>query len=111
MNTVEPDRRRRMSFVERTKNILCVKTSIIGSGVAGIAAANHFLNNDYNDFCVFEALDRIGGRCHSQVQGSRKGKINKDLPKCSFSDPHPNPITNPNSKADPNPDPNALTLV
>lgn len=35
---------------------------IIGAGVAGLAAANHLLQNGCMDFCLLEARDRIGGR-------------------------------------------------
>lgn len=41
------------------------KTVIIGSGVSGISTASSLLKNDYSDFLVFEAMDRIGGRCHT----------------------------------------------
>ncbi len=39
------------------------KTVIIGAGLAGISTAINLFNNNYTDFLVFEALDRIGGRC------------------------------------------------
>ena len=41
------------------------KTVIIGSGVSGISTATSLLKNDYNDFMIYEAMERIGGRCHS----------------------------------------------
>jgi monoamine oxidase len=41
---------------------LNVKTVVIGSGVAGIACGINLLRNNYDDFVVFEAQDRIGGR-------------------------------------------------
>lgn len=42
-----------------------VRTVIVGAGLAGISAALNLLKNNYEDFLVFEALDRIGGRCHT----------------------------------------------
>lgn len=42
--------------------VIHVKTVIIGAGMAGIAASINLLENNYNDFLVFEALERIGGR-------------------------------------------------
>ncbi|XP_072932764.1 peroxisomal N(1)-acetyl-spermine/spermidine oxidase [Epargyreus clarus] len=35
---------------------------IIGGGIAGLAAANHFLKNGMEDFKILEARKRIGGR-------------------------------------------------
>ncbi|CAG4930899.1 unnamed protein product [Colias eurytheme] len=35
---------------------------IIGGGVAGLAAANHLINNGMQDFIIIEARKRIGGR-------------------------------------------------
>ncbi|CAG9562533.1 unnamed protein product [Danaus chrysippus] len=35
---------------------------IIGGGMAGLAAANHFLKNGMEDFIILEARKRIGGR-------------------------------------------------
>jgi monoamine oxidase len=43
-------------------NCLHVRTVIVGSGVSGISCANNLLKNDYTDFLIFEALDRVGGR-------------------------------------------------
>jgi|688.fasta_scaffold608719_3 monoamine oxidase len=44
-------------------------TIIIGSGASGISAALNFLRNGHENFTIIEALDRIGGRCHSIQQG------------------------------------------
>ena len=41
------------------------KTVIIGAGVSGISTATNLLKNGYNEFLIYEALDRFGGRCHS----------------------------------------------
>ncbi|KAL1461998.1 hypothetical protein WDU94_013853, partial [Cyamophila willieti] len=38
------------------------KVIILGAGMAGLSAANHFIKNKHNDFLVLEARDRIGGR-------------------------------------------------
>ncbi len=46
-------------------NYLNIKTIIIGSGISGISCSLNLLKNSYNDFILFEALDRIGGRIHS----------------------------------------------
>lgn len=35
---------------------------IIGAGVAGIAAATKLLKNNFNNFIILEAGNRIGGR-------------------------------------------------
>jgi monoamine oxidase len=40
-------------------------TVIIGAGISGLAAAVNLLENDYDDFFILEALNRIGGRCHT----------------------------------------------
>ena len=45
------------------------RTVIIGAGLAGISTAINLLENNYDDFLVFEALDRIGGRCHTVEYG------------------------------------------
>lgn len=47
------------------KSYETVKTVIIGSGVSGIACATSLLENGYDDFLIFEALDRTMGRCHT----------------------------------------------
>lgn len=51
--------------------VLTIKTAIIGAGLAGVAAATHFLEEKYEDFMIFEALNRIGGR----VQTIEFGKL------------------------------------
>ena len=38
------------------------KVAIIGAGVAGLSTANRFLEKGFDNFEVFEALDRTGGR-------------------------------------------------
>ncbi|CAF0888908.1 unnamed protein product [Brachionus calyciflorus] len=38
------------------------KVIVIGAGIAGLAAANYFVQNGYNDFVVLEASNYIGGR-------------------------------------------------
>jgi monoamine oxidase len=40
-------------------------TLIIGAGVSGLTCGINLLDNNYKDFLIFEALDRIGGRCHT----------------------------------------------
>lgn len=35
---------------------------VIGAGMAGLSAANHFVNRGFNDVVILEARDRIGGR-------------------------------------------------
>lgn len=46
------------------------KTVVIGAGVSGISTAVSLLKNGYTDFLIFEALDRIGGRCHTIDYGT-----------------------------------------
>lgn len=46
------------------------KTVVIGAGVSGISTAVSLLKNSYTDFLIFEALDRIGGRCHTFDYGT-----------------------------------------
>ncbi len=46
-------------------NKINTKTVIIGAGVSGISTAVNLLKNNYDDFLIFEAMDRIGGRCHT----------------------------------------------
>lgn len=41
------------------------KTVIIGAGISGISAALNFIKHEYNQFLIFEANERIGGRCHT----------------------------------------------
>ena len=51
-------------------NVIEVKTVIIGAGISGIAAGLNLLKNGYNNFVIFEALERIGGRICTQTDGS-----------------------------------------
>lgn len=44
------------------------KVIIIGSGIAGLAAATHLSQHDMNDFIILEAQNRIGGRiCSTEI--------------------------------------------
>ena len=44
---------------------------IVGSGISGIGAGLNFFKNDFENFIIIEAIDRIGGRCHTiQHNGS-----------------------------------------
>jgi monoamine oxidase len=51
------------------------KTVIIGAGASGLSAAFNLLQNDYKDFYLLEALDRIGGRCHTVDLGNSNNQI------------------------------------
>lgn len=42
---------------------------IIGAGAAGLAAAQHLLENDFTNVIILEAQERIGGRVWSQKFG------------------------------------------
>ena len=42
-----------------------IKTAIIGSGIAGISTGINLLENNHQDFLIFEACNRIGGRIHT----------------------------------------------
>ncbi|CAF0922135.1 unnamed protein product [Brachionus calyciflorus] len=46
-------------------NYQSFETVIIGAGMSGISAAVNFLKNGYENFLLFEASDRIGGRIHT----------------------------------------------
>ncbi|XP_046429966.1 spermine oxidase [Neodiprion virginianus] len=48
------------------------KIIIIGAGMAGLAAANHFLKNGETDFVLLEARGRIGGRIVAIEMGNEK---------------------------------------
>ena len=54
---------------EETSYLLQTRTVIIGAGVAGVSSACHLLKNDYNDFLIFEALERVGGRIFTVEHG------------------------------------------
>ncbi|XP_057321887.1 spermine oxidase [Microplitis mediator] len=44
------------------------KICIIGAGMAGLSAANHLLKNNFSDFVIIEARNRIGGRiCSTKI--------------------------------------------
>lgn len=55
-----------------TKNKIKCKVIIIGAGMAGLSAANHLLQNGFNDFKILEARNRIGGRIISIDMGNEK---------------------------------------
>ena len=38
--------------------------------MSGISAATNLLNKNYEDFLVYEALDRVGGRCYTLDYGT-----------------------------------------
>jgi spermine oxidase len=46
------------------------KTVIIGAGISGISAAIHLLDNNYDNFVIYEAQDRIGGRINTIEYGN-----------------------------------------
>ncbi|XP_014090109.2 peroxisomal N(1)-acetyl-spermine/spermidine oxidase [Bactrocera oleae] len=50
------------TITQQQQQPLKVKVLIIGAGMAGLSAANHFLHNGCNDFRILEARSRIGGR-------------------------------------------------
>jgi monoamine oxidase len=50
-------------------SIIRVQTAIIGAGVSSIAACINLLDNNYENFLVFEALERIGGRVFTDRDG------------------------------------------
>lgn len=45
------------------------KVIIIGAGAAGIAAATKLLKNNFNNFIILEAENRIGGRIQTTPFG------------------------------------------
>lgn len=49
-------------MAEENVRIIKTGTVIIGAGISGLAAGVNFLSKGYNDFVIFEALERIGGR-------------------------------------------------
>jgi monoamine oxidase len=52
-----------MSEKKSDMKYLHCKTAIVGAGLAGISTAHTLLKKKYNDFLIFEAENRIGGRC------------------------------------------------
>lgn len=54
-----------MPIVKKDAKVTHTRTGIVGAGLAGIAASLNFLDNNYTDFLVYEALDRVGGRCNT----------------------------------------------
>lgn len=48
------------------------KVVIVGSGIAGLAAAQTLRKNGFGDVVVLEGNDRIGGRIHTEVYGKRR---------------------------------------
>jgi predicted NAD/FAD-binding protein len=55
-----------------SQKVLKCKTVVIGAGMAGIGASLNFLKNNHEDFLVFEALERIGGRVFTDSDGKNK---------------------------------------
>ena len=51
-------------------DVINTKTVIIGAGVSGISTAVQLLQQNYKDFLVFEALERIGGRVNTIDYGN-----------------------------------------
>ena len=45
------------------------KVIVIGGGIAGVTAANSFMKQNFSDFLLLEASDRLGGRIASVVAG------------------------------------------
>ena len=43
-------------------NVSEVEVLILGGGITGITAGNHFQNNNFTNFLILEAQDYIGGR-------------------------------------------------
>lgn len=43
--------------------ILETKVALVGAGISGVSCAIKLLDNNYDDFLIFEASERIGGRC------------------------------------------------
>lgn len=58
-----------------SKNVIRVKTAIIGAGASAISAAINLLNHGYEDFLMFEALERIGGRVDTIINGKTVSKL------------------------------------
>jgi len=52
-------------FVSMATAVERHKVVIVGAGVSGYAAATTLLANNFTDFVVLEASDRIGGRIHT----------------------------------------------
>lgn len=50
--------------------IVQAKTIILGAGLAGISAGVNLLKNNYDDFMIFEALERIGGRVCTEINNN-----------------------------------------
>ena len=50
-------------------NVIQTKSVILGAGISGIACGINLLKHNFNDFLVFEALERIGGRICTQTNG------------------------------------------
>lgn len=59
------------SEFEKENLILHTKSVIIGAGISGISTAINLLENNYEEFLIFEANDRIGGRCHTVDYGNQ----------------------------------------
>ncbi len=54
------------------KNAVCsnkCRVAILGAGIAGLSAAEHFVKNNMLDFVVLEAKNFVGGRIRSVEKG------------------------------------------
>ena len=51
-------------------NVREVDVLILGAGIAGIKAGNHFQNNNLTNFLILEAQDYIGGRIKQVTVGN-----------------------------------------
>lgn len=50
-------------FEIQVMKIFDTKLAIIGAGISGVSCAITLLDNRFDDFYIFEANERIGGRC------------------------------------------------
>ena len=58
-------------------NVSEVDVLILGAGITGIKAGNHFQNNNLTNFLILEAQDYIGGRIkQAKVGNVTVGEVN-----------------------------------